>query len=69
MEESWGLQDYSHGEPDFSTDPVCGQQLDEAKAHDKTGYAGVMFYFCSVDCQKKFEEDPGFYIGQKTKHA
>jgi Cu+-exporting ATPase len=70
MEESWGLEDYSDGEPDFSVDPVCGQKLDEAKAHHKTGYAGVIYHFCSLDCQKKFEEEPGLYIGQeKRKHA
>lgn len=70
MEESWGLEDYSHGERVFTVDPVCGLKLEEAKAHHKTGYAGEMFYFCSLDCQKKFEEDPGLYIGQpRRKHA
>jgi P-type Cu+ transporter len=65
MEESWGLQDYSTGEATFTLDPVCGLKLDEATAKYKTGYAGEMFYFCSIDCQKKFEEDPGEFIGQR----
>jgi Cu+-exporting ATPase len=65
MEESWGGQDYSDGTATFTKDPVCGMKLDEAKARHRTGYAGEMFYFCSVDCQKKFEEDPGLFIGQR----
>lgn len=65
MEESWGLQDYSQkGDTVFAVDPVCGLKVDEAHAHHKTGYAGEMFCFCSLDCQKKFEEDPALYIGQ-----
>ncbi|HWB87271.1 MAG TPA: YHS domain-containing protein [Bryobacteraceae bacterium] len=63
MEESWGLQDYSDGSPVFSVDPVCGEKVDERKGL-KTGYAGDLFYFCSPECQRQFEEDPGSYIGQ-----
>ena len=65
MEESWGLQDYSDKQPVFSVDPVCGMKVDEAKAAYKTGYAGETYYFCSIDCRDKFEEDPGEYIGQR----
>jgi Cu+-exporting ATPase len=65
MEESYGLQDYSDGQPIFTLDPVCGTKLDEAKAPHKTGYAGEIYYFCSVDCKTKFEEDPALYIGQR----
>jgi len=64
MEESYGLQDYSDHSPVYSLDPVCGMKVDQAKAHGKTGYAGQMYYFCSASCQRKFEEDPGEYIGQ-----
>ena len=62
MEESYGLEDHSDGEPVHSRDPVCGAVVDEAGAA-KTGYAGQMYYFCSVHCQKKFEERPGTYLG------
>jgi Cu+-exporting ATPase len=62
---SFGQVDYSDHEPTYSLDPVCGIKLDEAKAAGRTGYAGAMYYFCSVDCQKKFEETPGEYIGQR----
>jgi Cu+-exporting ATPase len=67
MEESWGLQDYSQvGDAVLTVDPVCGLKLDQAKAHYKTGYAGETFCFCSQDCQKKFEEEPGRFIGQRV---
>jgi len=66
MEETYGLEDYSDRQPVYAIDPVCGMKVDESKAVAKTGYAGVMYYFCSVDCKMKFEEDPGKHIGQKT---
>ena len=66
MEESWGLQDYStNDEPVQTVDPVCGMTIDQDKAAAKIGYAGDMFYFCSKDCEQKFLEDPGKFIGQR----
>ena len=65
MEESYGLEDYSDGQPTFSVDPVCGMPVDESKAAAKTGYAGVMYYFCSTDCRTIFEEDPARYAGKQ----
>lgn len=65
MEETHGLQDYSDNQPVMVVDPVCGARLYEAKATEKTGYAGEMYYFCSADCRIKFEEDPGHFIGQR----
>jgi P-type Cu+ transporter len=64
MEETYGLKDYSDGKPVLSRDPVCGTTVDEASAPAKTGYAGQTYYFCSVDCQKKFEEHPRNYLAQ-----
>jgi YHS domain-containing protein len=66
MEETWGTQDYSDpNEPPIrSTDPVCGTAVVEEKAAGRAGYAGQVYYFCSVDCQRKFENEPGLYIGQ-----
>lgn len=66
MEESYGLQDYSvAGERVQTVDPVCGTVVTEEGGRWRTGYAGETFYFCSKDCQVKFEEDPGLYIGQR----
>ena len=66
MHEPYGLKDYSDGTPVYSRDPVCGASIDEADAPAKTGYAGEPYYFCSVDCQKKFEEHPAEYAGQRS---
>ena len=66
MEEEYGLKDYSDGNAVYSRDPVCGAAVDEATAPGKTGYAGQMYYFCSIDCQKKFEEEPGRYAGLRS---
>jgi Cu+-exporting ATPase len=66
MQEPFGLRDYSDEEPTYSLDPVCGAKVDEAKAAGKHGYAGVMYYFCCVDCRMKFEEDPGKYMGRRV---
>ncbi len=64
MEDTWGLRDYSDEESlVYSVDPVCGKKVDESKAAAKTGYAGQMYYFCSVDCRMKFEENPAAFIG------
>lgn len=66
MEETFGLKDYGDDSAVFSRDPVCGTAVDEAKAAAKTEYAGETFYFCSIDCREKFEEDPGRYIQAST---
>lgn len=62
--KDWGLKDHSDGSAVFSTDPVCGKRVDEAKAAGRTGYAGTVYYFCSKECQRTFEQAPGQHIGQ-----
>jgi Cu+-exporting ATPase len=66
MEETFGLKDYSDGSPVYSRDIVCGAAVDEATAPAKTAYAGQTYYFCSVDCQKKFEERPAEYLAARS---
>jgi len=66
MEETFGLEDYSDDRPTYSIDPVCGAKVDEAQAAAKTSFAGVIYYFCSTDCQKMFEEDPGRFMGRRV---
>ncbi|MCW4023531.1 MAG: YHS domain-containing protein [Candidatus Bathyarchaeota archaeon] len=36
-------------------DPVCGMNLDESTAKYKITYQGETYYFCSVQCKKKFK--------------
>ncbi len=40
------------------TDPVCGMQIDPAKAFSKTEYKGTTYYFCSDYCKKTFDANP-----------
>lgn len=46
------------------TDPVCGMQIEEAKAAGKIEHEGRTFYFCSETCQKAFEETPERYAAE-----
>ena len=40
------------------TDPVCGMQVDPAKAAGRTEHSGQTFYFCSKSCKAKFDANP-----------
>jgi Cu+-exporting ATPase len=66
MEETYGLRDYSDNSAATSRDPVCGIAVREDTAPAKTGYAGQMYYFCSIDCQKIFEDEPARYAGRHS---
>lgn len=49
-------------------DPVCGMPLAADKFRSSTHretYHGETFVFCSDKCQKKFEQDPARYVGEK----
>jgi YHS domain-containing protein len=45
------------------TDPVCGMQVDKAKALTAE-YEGHTYYFCSEHCRHEFEQDPDQYAGK-----
>src|SRR5262249_12413443 len=63
MQEPFGLKDYSQGEAVVSKDPVCGPPIDEDEAVAKTECAGQTYYFCSTECQERFEQDPALFLG------
>jgi YHS domain-containing protein len=44
-------------------DPVCGMQVDEAKAAATAVFQGKTYYFCSANCKATFEKDPQEYAG------
>jgi P-type Cu+ transporter len=51
-------------------DPVCGMNVDPEKAAAKVEHAGQAYYFCSVGCARRFEQDTGKYLdGTKQPHA
>jgi Cu+-exporting ATPase len=43
-------------------DPVCGMQVDEENAAATSEYLGRKYFFCSIDCQRKFEQRPEDYV-------
>jgi len=43
-------------------DPVCKMEVNPASAEAQSEYEGQGFYFCSVECKRKFDADPQRYI-------
>src|SRR5260370_29278022 len=43
-------------------DPVCGMQVDPAKAAGQSQYQGLTYSFCSLGCKKKFDLNPVQYM-------
>ena len=43
-------------------DPVCGMQVDPARAVASSGYNGKAHYFCSAQCKQKFDRDPKQFV-------
>jgi Cu+-exporting ATPase len=39
-------------------DPVCGMDVDPAKAAGSSQYAGKTYFFCAPGCKKKFDANP-----------
>jgi len=46
----------------MAKDPVCGMEVDEKKAADKSEYKGKTYYFCAHGCKESFEKEPQKYI-------
>lgn len=45
-------------------DPVCGMTIDPKTARFKSTYKGQVYYFCSEECKKDFDEDPEGFISE-----
>jgi len=43
-------------------DPVCGMEVDPRKTKYKSVYKGKVYYFCSYQCKKAFDENPEYYL-------
>jgi Cu+-exporting ATPase len=62
--------EFAHGHsahPDVTVsakavDPVCGMEVDPAKAAGSHEYQGHRYYFCSPGCLAKFQADPLRYL-------
>lgn len=53
-------------EVQIATDPVCGMDVDPARAAASVEHNGTMFYFCSQGCATKFHANPGKYLHPQT---
>ena len=43
-------------------DPVCGAVLDEDTAKFKITHDGETYYFCSIQCKKRFKRHAAKFI-------
>ncbi len=45
-------------------DPVCGMDVDQAKAAGLSSYQGKNYYFCAAACKQQFDADPAKYVAK-----
>jgi Cu+-exporting ATPase len=50
------------GQEDAMKDPVCGMDVDPAKAAGTSEYQGKTYYFCAKSCKTKFDANPQQYV-------
>ncbi len=43
-------------------DPVCGMQVDPAKAAGSSEHEGKTYYFCGAGCKSSFDANPAQYL-------
>ncbi len=48
----------------MAKDPVCGMDVEEAKAAATSTYKGVTYCFCATGCKKEFDANPEKYLGK-----
>jgi Cu+-exporting ATPase len=44
-------------------DPVCGMEVEPAKAAATSDHGGQRYYFCSEECKEVFDANPAEFIG------
>ncbi|GMR05304.1 MAG: heavy metal translocating P-type ATPase [Thermodesulfobacteriota bacterium] len=47
----------------MAKDPVCGMDVEPAKAAGSSVYKGEKYHFCSPNCKTKFDEAPASFLG------
>ena len=47
----------------LARDPVCGMDVEIARAAASTDHEARTYYFCSLQCKEDFERQPAKYIG------
>ncbi len=46
----------------MAKDPVCGMEVDEETATNKSEYEGTTYYFCCPGCKSSFDKEPEKYL-------
>src|ERR1700676_4838787 len=46
-------------------DPVCGMQVDPARAPARAAHDGRAYFFCCPGCAQKFRVDPDKYLAPR----
>lgn len=46
----------------MTKDPVCGMEVNEKTAANKSEYKGQTYYFCSPGCKNAFDKEPEKYV-------
>lgn len=47
----------------MAKDPVCGMDVEIARAAASTDHEGRTYYFCSLQCKEDFDRQPDRYAG------
>jgi YHS domain-containing protein len=45
-------------------DPVCKMEVNPASAAAQSEWGGQTFYFCSLECKRKFDAAPERYVDE-----
>jgi len=53
----------------MAADPVCGMNVDPAKAAGELAYKGTTYYFCSKHCLHSFRSDPERHSSRRAAAA
>jgi YHS domain-containing protein len=46
-------------------DPVCGMEVEPARAAATSDHGGERYYFCSEECKQAFDANPGDFTGAR----
>jgi len=57
----------SGGMAESHVDPVCKMHVIEGRQAGKWEYKGTTYYFCNVNCLKRFQADPEQFLGGRPK--
>ena len=50
-------------------DPVCGMIVSRSTAIAESSFNGKIWYFCDVECKKRFDASPATYVRSHRQHG